>query len=89
MSVSLWAYDPARCDGKPCPHNCDKCPHREDTGDIQLVDSVLYEEVERHDNCTVQVLKNTVTGELSVGWWINNAKKQPNDEVESQNDYIE
>ena len=23
------------------------------------------------ENCTVQILENTVTGELSIGWWKN------------------
>ena len=31
----------------------------------------FYEEVELHTNCTVQVLRNVLTGELSVGWWEN------------------
>ncbi len=31
----------------------------------------LYDVVEEHGNCTVQVLRNSVTGEESVGWWVN------------------
>lgn len=31
----------------------------------------LYDEEEIHENCTVQILRNSVTGEESVGWWIN------------------
>lgn len=31
----------------------------------------LYDEEEIHENCTVQVLRNSVTGEVSVGWWEN------------------
>ena len=23
------------------------------------------------ENCTVQILENTVTGEISIGWWRN------------------
>lgn len=26
MSVSLWDYDPDKCDGKICPGDCDQCP---------------------------------------------------------------
>lgn len=26
MSVSKWAYDPQKCDGQPCPQDCDLCP---------------------------------------------------------------
>ena len=25
MSVSLWSYIPAKCDGEPCPGDCDYC----------------------------------------------------------------
>lgn len=36
------------------------------------VDSVaLFDEVETHTDCTVQILRNSVTGEVSVGWWEN------------------
>ena len=31
----------------------------------------VYDEEEIHDNCTVQILKNSATGEISVGWWEN------------------
>lgn len=31
----------------------------------------LYDSEEVHENCTVQILKNSVTGETSVGWWEN------------------
>ena len=26
MSCSKWAYDPQKCDGQPCPQDCDLCP---------------------------------------------------------------
>lgn len=29
----------------------------------------VYNKCEEFKNCTVQVLTNTVTGEVSVGWW--------------------
>ena len=25
MSVSEWAYDARKCDGEPCPGDCDSC----------------------------------------------------------------
>lgn len=37
----------------------------------ETVEVNLYEEVELHTNCTVQVLRNVLTGELSIGWWAN------------------
>lgn len=30
-----------------------------------------FDEVEEHPNCTVQILSNSKTGEVSVGWWEN------------------
>ena len=31
----------------------------------------VFDEEEIHENCTVQVLRNSVTGVCSVGWWEN------------------
>lgn len=31
----------------------------------------IFDEEETYPNCTVQILKNSVTGETSVGWWEN------------------
>lgn len=36
-----------------------------------LKSSNIFDQEEIHENCTVQVLKNSVTGECSVGWWKN------------------
>ena len=30
MSVSLWAYDDLKCDGYPCPGDCDVCPIKDE-----------------------------------------------------------
>jgi len=39
---------------------------------IVTVNSIsIYDEEEIHPNCTVQILRNSVTGEESVGWWEN------------------
>lgn len=35
----------------------------------------IYDREEIHENCTVQVLTNSVTGEVSVGWWENEEEK--------------
>lgn len=37
----------------------------------ETIEVNLYEEVELHTNCTVQILRNVLTGELSIGWWEN------------------
>lgn len=31
-------------------------------------------------NCTVQILENTVTGDISVGWWRNDTYTEDEDE---------
>ena len=31
----------------------------------------IFDQEEIHENCTVQLLKNSITGEVSVGWWDN------------------
>ena len=31
----------------------------------------VYDEVELHENCTVEILRNSITGEQSIGWWEN------------------
>ena len=36
----------------------------------------IYDEEEIHENCKVQILKNSVTGETSIGWWENEEAKQ-------------
>lgn len=33
------------------------------------VETNIYDIEEIHHNCTVQVLRNSLTGEVSVGWW--------------------
>ena len=36
---------------------------------IEIVDTSLFDEEEVYYPCYVQVLRNSVTGETSVGWW--------------------
>lgn len=31
----------------------------------------IYDECEVHTNCTVEILRNSKTGEISIGWWPN------------------
>lgn len=38
-------------------------------------DERRFDVVERHENCTVEVLRNSETGEESVGWWENEVKE--------------
>lgn len=40
--------------------------------DKTLLDEInMFDDEEIHENCTVQVWKNTATGETSIGWWQN------------------
>lgn len=36
--------------------------------DIHIDSMSIFDEVEEHPDCTVQILKNSVTGEVSIGW---------------------
>ena len=36
------------------------------------VETNIFDKREVFPDCTVEVLTNTVTGEVSVGWWPNN-----------------
>lgn len=42
--------------------------------DVQAFEDVTYgvfDIEELYPNCTVQILKNSITGEMSLGWWQN------------------
>lgn len=45
------------------------CPLREFTPPEPQITTNIYDTEEIHHGCTVQVLRNSVTGETSVGWW--------------------
>lgn len=38
---------------------------------IEKIETNMFDLEEIYPNCTVQVLENSVTGEISVGWWPN------------------
>lgn len=46
--------------------------------ELKLISTNIFDKEEIYPNCTVQVLTNTVTGEVSVGWWKN--EEDENDE---------
>ena len=78
MSVSKWAYTPEKCDGDICVGDCDFCPKKDveyrcpNCGAVMgEFDPNLYDVEEVHTDCTVQILRNTNTGEISIGWWEN------------------
>lgn len=37
----------------------------------------FYDKCEVYRNCTVEILTNTKTGEVSVGWWRNDPDEEP------------
>ena len=60
------------CCGAEIPEGRQVCPSCEKThGPITKIEICFYDQVETYENCTVQVLTNTVTGDVSVGWWKN------------------
>ena len=40
-----------------------------DTNVGRKIETNVYDIEEVHHNCTVQILRNSVTGEQSIGWW--------------------
>lgn len=52
--------------GLQTEHRSPTCPMTEVPGDAE---TNLFDVVEEHANCHVQVLRNSITGEISVGWW--------------------
>lgn len=42
-----------------------------DDKEINEIETNIFDEVEIYENCSVQILRNSVTGEESVGWWVN------------------
>jgi hypothetical protein len=67
--------DKCICCGEIIPEGRQVCPNclvsgtREST--IVKVETCFYDKEEIFENCTVQVLTNTVTGDVSIGWWKN------------------
>ncbi len=45
------------------------CPLKPFTPPKPQITTNIYDTEEIHHNCTVQVLRNSLTGEVSVGWW--------------------
>ena len=46
-------------------------PNGGSTHEITNVQVSLYDEEEIYHNCTVQIWRNSVTGEGPIGWWKN------------------
>ena len=41
----------------------------EDGKTVEVVNMEEFDEEEIHEGCTVQILKNSKTGAVSIGWW--------------------
>lgn len=65
-----WLYKPEYdcwyVNGSSYPAECVTIYH--DETELKMC---LYDEEETIQNCTVQILRNSITGETSVGWWRN------------------
>lgn len=57
----------------------DNCSYREkappkkkrDTSIIINIDTNIFDIEEIYPNCTVQILRNSITGVIRIGWWRN------------------
>lgn len=56
----------------------DGAAFEEENGTSYTVSSILsfYDTEEIYPDCTVQVLSNSKTGDMSVGWWRNNVGEE-------------
>lgn len=45
------------------------CPLKPFTQPEPQITTNIYDQEKIHHNCIVQVLRNSVTGDVSVGWW--------------------
>lgn len=45
------------------------CPLKPFTPPEPQITTNIYDQEEIHHGCTVQILRNSLTGEVSVGWW--------------------
>lgn len=45
------------------------CPLKPFTPPESQITTNIYDTEEIHHNCTVHILSNSVTGDVSVGWW--------------------
>ena len=45
------------------------CPMKSFPHPDQQITTNIYDTEEIHHGCTVQILRNSATGDVSVGWW--------------------
>lgn len=45
-----------------------------------MIETNLFDVEEIYPDCTVQVLRNSITGEVSVGWWPNDSPPEGYDD---------
>lgn len=45
--------------------------------DVRVDSIAMFDHEEIYENCTVQILTNSVTGEVSVGWWHGGIEDMP------------
>ena len=70
-SISLWKRE-------VCGEAADALEElsTKDTDQTVVTSAVsFYDQVEVYDNCTVEVLTNSKTGDISYGWWKNDGEE--------------
>lgn len=73
LTPSVWEREKGHCCrlGIMRPFDWYCADGRSTEPEIEVDEINLYDEEELHHNCTVQILRNSITGEVSVGWWEN------------------
>ena len=70
-AICTNAHCPCCADACACLNYTEICKYAEP--DVVMN---VYDEVEEHKDCTVQILRNSVTGEISIGWYENNNERK-------------
>lgn len=65
------SYNDFFCENVPCSDLIILTTNENSKSEEQIVDINAYDIAERYEDCTVEILKNSVTGKISVGWWRN------------------
>lgn len=52
---------------------------------IEKINTNIFDEEEIYTDCTVRILRNSITGEIDIGWWQND--KPPKILREENTDY--
>ena len=60
----------------------------EDSSGVVVTNIPIFDEEEIHEHCVVQILRSSITGDCSVGWWENVWHDMASDPPENTDNYL-